>query len=77
MRAFYRKGVVFALLPDKRTMDRPNSIAYKLGDDIQATREGRKWRLYDVEDESGIAEALQVLDEAYCRATPNPPLKKK
>jgi len=28
MRAFYRKGVVFALLPDKRTMDRPNSIAY-------------------------------------------------
>jgi len=67
MRAFYRKGVVFALLPDKRTMDRPNSIAYKLADD-DSSREGRKWRLFDVEDESGITDALQLLGEAYRKA---------
>jgi len=65
MRAFYRDGVVFALLPDKRTMDRPNSIAYKLANEDQFMREGKKWRLFDVEDEAAITDALQVLDQAY------------
>jgi hypothetical protein len=76
MRAFYRKDVVFALLPEKRTMDRPNSIAYKLADEDRTLREGRKWRLFDVEDESAIAEALQVLDEAYCKAKLSRPRRK-
>jgi hypothetical protein len=77
MRAFYRKDTVFALLPAARTMDRPNSIAYKLADKDHTMREGKKWRLFDVEDESGITEALQVLDEAYCKAKMSPPRKKK
>ncbi len=68
MRAFYRKDIVFALLPAARTMDRPNSIAYKLADENRTIREGTKWRLFDIEDESGITEALQVLDTAYSRA---------
>ena len=77
MRAFYRKDTVFALLPAARTMDRPNSIAYKLSDNDRATREGRKWRLFDIEDESGIKDALRVLDEAYCKAKMSPSKKKK
>jgi hypothetical protein len=77
MRAFYRKDNVFALLPAARTMDRPNSIAYKLSDNDRATREGRKWRLFDIEDESGIKDALRVLDEAYCKAKMSPSKKKK
>jgi hypothetical protein len=77
MRAFYRKQTVFALLPAARTMDRPNSIAYKLADKDQATREGKKWRLFDIEDEAGLKEALQVLDEAYCKARNGPSRKKK
>ncbi|HTZ90179.1 MAG TPA: hypothetical protein VMA71_07555 [Alloacidobacterium sp.] len=77
MRAFYRKGAIFALLPAARTMDRPNSIAYKLADEDRTTREGRKWRLFDIEDESAITEALQVLDEAYCKAKKAPPRKKR
>ena len=72
MRAFYRKDTVFALLPAARTMDRPNSIAYKLADEDRTMREGRKWRLFDVEDESGIAEALQVLGQAYGKAKKSP-----
>ena len=68
MRAFYRKDSVFALLPAARTMDRPNSIAYKLVDEDRSTREGKKWRLFDIEDESGIAGALQVLEQAYRKA---------
>ena len=77
MRAFYRKDSVFALLPAARTMDRPNTIAYKLANEDATVREGRKWRLFDVEDESSIAEALQVLDEAYCKARTGTPRKKK
>lgn len=65
MRAFYREGVVFALLPDKRTIDRPNTIAYKLAEEDQSMREGKKWRLFDVESEAAITDALQVLDQAY------------
>jgi hypothetical protein len=76
MRAFYRKDTVFALLPAARTMDRPNSIAYKLADKDASVREGRKWRLFDIEDESGIKDALRVLDEAYCKAKMSPSKKK-
>ncbi len=77
MRAFYRRDTVFALLPAARTMDRPNSIAYKLADKDRTVREGKKWRLFDIENESGITEALQVLDEAYCKAHISTPRKKK
>jgi hypothetical protein len=77
MRAFYRKDAVFALLPAARTMDRPNSIAYKLADKDHTTREGKKWRLFDIENEAGLTEALQVLDEAYCKAMNGPSGKKK
>lgn len=68
MRAFYRKEIVFALLPVTRTMDRPNSIAYKFADDNATVREGKKWRIFDVEGETGMKEALLVLDKAYCKA---------
>lgn len=58
-------------------MDRPNSIAYKLADKDVSVREGKKWRLFDIENESSITEALQVLDEAYCKANISPSRKKK
>jgi hypothetical protein len=77
MRAFYRGNTVFALLPAARTMDRPNTIAYKLADEDANIREGKKWRLFDVEDESCLGEALKALDEAYQRARMSRSKKKK
>jgi hypothetical protein len=68
MRAFYREETIFALLPEKRTMDRPNTIAYKLADKDASVREGKKWRLFDIENDAGLTEALQVLDQAYRKA---------
>ena len=68
MRAFYREETIFALLPQKRTMDRPNTIAYKLADKDASVREGKKWRRFDIENDAGLTEALQVLDEAYRKA---------
>jgi hypothetical protein len=57
-RAVYRKGAVFAMLPDKRSLEVPDSIAYK---------EGGEWRSFEVKEE-GIGAALGVLERAYARA---------
>ena len=56
LRAVYRNGVIFAMLPDKRSFEIPDGIAYK---------EGGKWRVFEVGDEGRIAAALGVLEKAY------------
>jgi len=71
MRAFYRKGVVFALLPAKRAMDVPNAVAYKLPTGKEK-REGEKWKLFEVPALEQISAALAVLFEAYEKTTPAP-----
>jgi hypothetical protein len=53
LRAVYREGVVFAMLPDKRSLEVANSIAYK---------EGGSWKSYEMGDVGG---ALEVLGRAY------------
>lgn len=55
-RAVYRRGVVFAMLPDKRSLEVPNSIAYK---------DGETWKSFEMENEAGIGGALVVLEKAY------------
>ena len=67
MCAIYRDTVVFAMLPDKRSLESPNAIAYKLPGRAQ-TSEGEKWRLFELKDERDIDRALVCLDEAYTRA---------
>ena len=59
MRAFYRRTVVFAMLPGKRALERPNAIAYK---------EGEEWKRFELEDERGIAAAMACLTKAYEKA---------
>jgi hypothetical protein len=56
LRAVYRQGVIFAMLPDKRCFESPNGIAYK---------EGGRWKVFDVGDERGIGRALGVLEKSY------------
>jgi len=60
-RAVYRGGVIFAMLPDKRSLEMPNAIAYK---------RGGKWLAFEVKGEEGIGEVLAVLESAYARARP-------
>jgi len=67
MRAFYRGTVVFAMLPDKRALERPRAIAYKLPAGTQR-REGQKWQLVEMEGERDVGNALACLDKAYRRA---------
>jgi hypothetical protein len=61
MRAFYRGAVVFAMLPDKRALESPNAIAYKLPG-------GKKWQQFELKDEGAIDKALACLNKAYTNA---------
>ena len=67
MRAFYRGTVVFAMLPDKRALENPRAIGYKLASEGQS-KEGEKWNFADLESEHDIATALACLDKAYRKA---------
>jgi hypothetical protein len=59
MCAFYRKTVIFAMLPDKRALERPRAIGYK---------QGGKWELFDLESEDDVTAALACLNGAYEKA---------
>ncbi len=72
LRAFYRGKIIFAMLPDKKALEKPNAIGYKLASpkltERPAKGQSEKWRLLELEDHQGIAEALPRLQEAYTRA---------
>jgi hypothetical protein len=55
-RALYRSGVVFAMLPDKRSLEVADAIAYK---------EGGPWKSFELKGEQGVGGALEVLRKAY------------
>ena len=67
MRAFYRRTVVFAMLPDKRGLESPKAIAYKLPS-RGPSKEGEKWKLFELENEQDIGTALAHLGQAYRKA---------
>ena len=62
MRCFYRSGVVFALLPDKRALGRADAIAYKMPK-AGAAREGEKWLFHTVDEQ--LHKAIAVLNAAW------------
>jgi hypothetical protein len=67
LNAFYRGTVIFAMLPEKRALESPKAIAYKLPHGVQ-TKEGGKWKLFELEDDRDIGRALITLDKAYRNA---------
>jgi hypothetical protein len=67
LHAFYRGTVVFAMLPDKRALESAKAIAYKLPKEAPG-KEGGKWKLFELENDSDIDRALVTLDKAYRKA---------
>jgi hypothetical protein len=61
-RAYYRRGVIFALLPETRALETPTSIAYKL------PAEGAKWISWETNGPESVRAALALLDRAYTAA---------
>ena len=68
MRAFYRRDVIFAMLPDKRALRNPRAIAYKLPS-AASKAEGDKWKSFELKNEQDITGALACLERAYKKAT--------
>lgn len=66
LKAFYRDGVVFALLPEKRAMEQSNMIAYKFPEPTHK-RPGESWELLELEldEKKAVSQALAVLEKAY------------
>jgi hypothetical protein len=62
-RAYYRKGAIFALLPETRALETPNSIAYKL--QTGGAREGAMWIFCETDGPDSVRRALTLLDRAY------------
>jgi hypothetical protein len=60
LRAYFRKAKIFAMLPEKRSFEVPNGIAFK---------ENGKWKVFEIVDRSGVAAAMAVLEKAYAKAT--------
>jgi hypothetical protein len=67
LHAFYRGGVVFAMVPNKRALESATAIAYKL-EGGGKKREGEKWRFFELGDGGGLSGALACLDKAYRKA---------
>jgi hypothetical protein len=66
MRAVYRGKVVFAMLPDKRALESPKAIAYKRFE--VHSKDDEKWKLFELEKEQHIGNALVHLNRAYTTA---------
>jgi hypothetical protein len=67
MRGYYRGRILFAMLPEKRGMENPFAIAYKLATDRETT-EGQKWKRFELASAEELDAALGVLGQAYRRA---------
>ena len=67
MRAVYRRDTIFAMLPDKRALESPTAIAYKLHG--AKKREGQKWHRVELEIGRDVALAMDFamacLEKAY------------
>lgn len=59
LRAYYRGERIFAMLPHRRSLERPNSFGYKIGS---------KWRLFEVVEPAAIGSAVERLARAFGEA---------
>ena len=64
LRAFYRGDRIFAMLPHKRSLERPNVFGYTVGGG-EESKAGRKWRLFDLDDPAHIGAAMERLATAF------------
>jgi hypothetical protein len=68
-RAFYRSTVIFAMFPEKRMLENPTAIAYKVYDRSPNApgpkREGPNWHVFELNDDRWVARAIATLEKAY------------
>ena len=57
--AFYRRKILFAILPDKRSLDGSTAISFR------TPLEDAAWHSFDLDGPALLGEALSLLTEAY------------
>jgi hypothetical protein len=62
--AFYHRKVMFAMLPDKRSLDSSNAISFIAPANGEANQ-SVKWQTFELTDRSLIDKALLSLQKAY------------
>jgi hypothetical protein len=62
--AFYHRKVLFAMLPDKRSLDTSEAISF-IGPPNGEAKQNVKWQTFELTDRSLINKALLSLQKAY------------
>ena len=68
--AFYHRKVMFAMLPDKRSLDGTHAISFKAAA-VENDGSDGNWQTFDVTDRHMLSDALDSLKQAY-RASTSP-----
>jgi hypothetical protein len=63
-RAFYHRKVMFAMLPDKRSLDSSTAISFISSPKDEANRSSN-WQTFELKDRTLIKAALTSLEKAY------------
>ena len=62
--AFYHRKVMFAMLPDKRSLDSCTAISFK-GSNGGATSQSAEWHTFELKNRTLVDDALVSLEKAY------------
>ena len=63
-RAFYHRKVMFAMLPDKRSLENSTAISFVTVSDDDENR-SPNWQTFELKDRNLIKVALRSLEKAY------------
>ncbi len=62
--AFYHRKVMFAMLPDKRSLDSSTAISFKASSTGVATKDA-EWHTFELKNRTLVDAALVSLEKAY------------
>lgn len=62
--AFYHRKVMFAMLPDTRSLDGAHAISFKRSHDAAGGQE-EDWQTFEITDFARVSDALASLEKAY------------
>jgi hypothetical protein len=62
-RAFYHRKVMFAMLPDRRSLDSSTAISFR--SPLRGSNEDAVWRSFELSGPNLLDTALSLLGEAY------------
>lgn len=72
--AFHRRKVMFAMLPDKRSLESSTAISFR-APQKSGVSEDTDWRTFELTHRDLVGHALSLLDQAYKESAHSPVLQ--